>query len=159
MDLKGRNTVWGIRDRTLKNLAFLKAAGETKQDVHRVTNLVTSLLGLIVFPYEEIKSSGTNKFGDLLVDLTAKGWPDWQIEKGSCRTLDQLIRRLRNAISHRHVYFSSDDRDPSRVDITFKDMPPEGKDWTWIATINAVELERFAMLFADYLKAWESDLE
>jgi hypothetical protein len=55
MKYEGRNTVWGFRDRVLKNLTFLNFARNMGADVHIVTELITSLLGLIVFPYEELR--------------------------------------------------------------------------------------------------------
>ena len=62
MEYYGRNTVWGFSARTLKNLAYLDAARDEGADVHVVTQLVTSLLGLIVFPYQEIKDSNYTEF-------------------------------------------------------------------------------------------------
>jgi hypothetical protein len=40
--LYGRNTVWGIGQRTLKNFEFISSAHAMGADVHVVTALVTS---------------------------------------------------------------------------------------------------------------------
>jgi hypothetical protein len=158
MEYKGRNTVWGFRDRVLRNLNFLNRARENGANVHVVTELITSLLGLIVFPYEEIKRSRCELFRDYkLNQLASKGWPQWTFDVGSSDNVDDLIRHLRNAISHRRVSFSSDSRELKDVDVTFTDRPNGGTHDNWGTTINAEALLRFVLHFADLLKEWEND--
>lgn len=61
---------------------YLSAARNQGADVHMVTELITSLLGLIVFPFAEIKRSGSKVFRKYkLDDLSDKGWPDWLLER------------------------------------------------------------------------------
>lgn len=159
MEYAERNTVWGIRDRTLKNLKFIKKVrNKTDTDVHVVTHLVTSLLGLIVFPYEEILVSHRHHFRDIAIqDLVAKGWPEWKFDIGQSDSFEDHMRHLRNAISHRGVFFSSDSRKPEDVDVTFMDRPSKKAPWNWGATIRADRLEEFAIKFAEYLQQWEKD--
>ena len=45
-----RNTTEGFARRVRKNLDFIIKKCDEGEDVHEVTQLVTSLLGLIVFP-------------------------------------------------------------------------------------------------------------
>jgi len=93
MDYTGRNTVWGFRERVLKNLEYLNSEREMGADVHVVTELITSLLGLIVFPYEEIKERGYSSFERYkLNDLPDSEWPSWKIEIGSSDNLADLVR-------------------------------------------------------------------
>jgi len=158
MKYEGRNTVWGFRDRVLKNLMFLGFARNMGADVHVVTELITSLLGLIVFPYEEIRRSGYTSFDKYkLNDLTHIGWPIWTIEIGSSDHLDDLVRHLRNAISHRRIFFSSDSRELEAVEVRFSDCKSPKGPYDWEAKINAAELQKFVLLFADLLKEWERD--
>ena len=160
MDYYRRNTVWGFRDRVSKNLTFVNAARQQNADVHVVTEIVTSLLGLIVFPYAEIEERGYTSFQKYtLVNLSDKGWPKWTFDISSSDNLHDLIWHLRNAISHRRVVFSSDSREPKAVEVSFRDRPSKCSSDNWGATINAAELSRFAMLFADKLKEWERDYE
>lgn len=158
MDYHGRNTVWGFRNRVLKNLMFLNSARSKGADVHIVTELITSLLGLIVFPFEEIKRLRLTSFDRYkLNDLLEKGWPKWTFNLGSSDNLSDLGRHLRNAISHRRILFSSDSRNLEDVEIRFGDSRnPNGPD-EWSVTINAAELQKFVLLFADLLKEWEPD--
>jgi hypothetical protein len=157
--LYGRNTVWGIGQRTLKNFDFLACAQTMGADVHVVTALVTSLLGLIVFPYQEIKERGYTDFKKCkLKDLENAGWPNWKTELDpTCDNLDRLVFHLRNAVSHRRVIFTSDSRELNQVDLVLSDRKnPKGPD-DWQATINAVELRDFVILFAQFLRKWQRD--
>jgi hypothetical protein len=121
--------------------------------------LITSLLGLIVFPYQEIKESKYTDFRNYkLEDLYANGWPKWKLGEGvPCDNLEELIRHVRNAASHRRIIFSSDSRQLCHVDLLFYDRKnPKGPD-DWDATINAAELRDFILLFARFLKKWQKD--
>lgn len=158
MDYHGRNTVWGFRDRVLKNLMFLNSARNTGADVHIVTELITSLLGLIVFPFEEIRKSGFTSFDKYKLNyLSEKGWPRWTFNRGSSDNLSDLVRHLRNALSHRRILFSSDSRNLEDVEIRFGDSRHPNGPEDWSVTINAAELQKFVLLFADLLKEWEPD--
>jgi hypothetical protein len=157
--LYGRNTVWGIGQRTLKNFEFIASAHTMGADVHIVTALITSLLGLIVFPFEEIKE---RKFTDFksykLKDLEKAGWPKWNIElEPTCDNLDRLVFHLRNAASHRRIIFDSDSRQLSHVHLTLTDRPKPHLPDNWRATINAAELRDFVLLFARFLRQWQHD--
>ena len=156
MGYHGRNTVWGFRDRVRKNLVFLSHARSHGADVHVVSELITSLLGLIVFPYEEIKRSRyTSLKKYALTGLYEKGWPKWTFDIGSSNDLHDLVKHLRNAISHRRLFFSSDSRDPEEVEVRFRDRLTDDKPDYWAATINAADLQKFVLLFADLLEEFE----
>jgi hypothetical protein len=152
LDHSGRNTVWGFRERVIKNLMFLKAANNTGSDVHVVTQLVTSLLGLIVFPYEEIRRSGYVSFKQVsLADLRSQGWPEWRFHTGSSSDLQDLVGHLRNAISHRRLVFSPDSRELCHVEIRFHDRKRSAGPIEWEASVNAQDLLDFVVRFADLL--------
>jgi hypothetical protein len=138
---------------------FLSTLENTDADIHLVTHLITSLLGLIVFPYAEIKKrKNYNFFAKYkLQSLSQQGWPSWSFGISSSDNLRDLVRHLRNALSHRLIYFSSDSRKPEDVIVTFRDRKNENSPYTWEATINAAELRQFVLRFADLLKTWEQD--
>lgn len=78
--------------------------------------------------------------------------PSWTFDIGSSDNLDDLIRHLRNSLSHRRLLFSSDSRELEDVEVRFRDTKnPKGPD-DWGATINVAELQRFVLLFSDLLK-------
>lgn len=138
--LKSRNDALGFAQRTRKNLHNIEVAFEQGYDVHIVTQIASSLLGLIVFPCEQGLVGGV---ADLkMVDLANEGWPQWEITLGDANTLGQLIRRLRNATAHGRMSFSSDSRIPEDVYIQVEDFRPKGKQPFWRAIIRASDLPR-----------------
>ena len=117
-------------------------------DVHVVTQLMLSLLGLVVFPWEK------QSFDKLLtwpLDSALYGAKSyhWNIIKDTypnkCASIGSLLRHLRNAVSHRHVLFSSDSRDAREVDLSFSDIHPKHLEWEWCANITAVDLREFCV--------------
>lgn len=74
-----RNTTEGFARRIRKNLEFIISERRRGADVHEVTQLTTSLLGLIVFPWESHALGIMNSWR--LSELESKGWPSWTILK------------------------------------------------------------------------------
>jgi len=144
VELASRADSLGFAERTKKNLLYIEQAKSGGQDVHVVTQIVNSSLGLIVFPWEARADKAIR--GKLLADLYELGWPVWQ-EKPSSKGLGQLICGLRNAIAHRNVQFSSEDRAASKVIITFAS---EHRDWH--ATISAYDLKNFCFEFIKFIE-------
>lgn len=111
--------------------------------MHVVTQIVTSTLGLIVFPWErmaDLKIRGTS-----IATLEELGWPKWAETKPS-KGMGQLIRNLRNALAHGNVQFSSDYREAASVIVSFRS---ENGDWQ--ATILAHDLKSFCLKFIDFI--------
>jgi hypothetical protein len=143
MELASRNESQGFADRTRNNLLFVEAAYESGHDVHVVTQIVTSSLGLVVFPWEheaDVKIRRT-----LLSTLVLSNWPKWE-ETEPSKGLGQLIHRLRNAIAHGKVRFSSEDREASNVIITFG-----SNSAAWQAKISARDLRDFCLRFIELI--------
>ena len=151
MPTDGRNTLPGIAERVHKNLAFLVFAKNMGADVHVVTQLLLSLLGLVVFPFEELRRQNKHALQDIpLSALSADGWPEWKFTVGASSNLGNLLFHLRNAVSHHRLLFSSDSRILEEVQITFRDrMKPTGPD-NWEATIEASDLRVFVELLSDF---------
>jgi hypothetical protein len=148
-----RNTTEGFARRVRKNLDFIIESRRNGADVHEVTQLAISLLGLIVFPWE---ASALGRLeSSPLAALESEGWPRWHIlldEKGDTQTLGILTRHLRNAASHRRVKFSCDERDMRLVDVEFEDAPNTKSPPNWRAKINATDLKEFCDRFTKRLE-------
>ena len=95
-----------------------------------VTQVVLSLLGIVVFPFE--RTAAYQHWDLSLKELEAEGWPPWRYAAGSphTATLWRLIEHLRHAMAHSNIAFSSDSRRLDEVEITFTNNPPHGK-WKW----------------------------
>ena len=122
-----RNDVYGFAMRTRKNLENINIAYSRGADVHPVTQVVCSLMGIAVFPWEN-----SFKFinDDLSVtDIFTNPPLHFEIQKGSVRNFGELLRIVRNSVSHRGIEFSSDSRNLNEVKITLTERKRSGRDW------------------------------
>jgi hypothetical protein len=151
--LPGRNEILGFAERTRRNLDFIRSAYEQgNRDVHLVTQAVVSLLGIVVFPYEQyFKMVSLNH---KLSDLEAAGWPHWSQTGWQATDLRHLLRRIRNATAHSGITFSSDSAQAVEVRIAFDCyFEEENRDWQGeIAADKLLEFcERFLRYVDDYV--------
>ena len=95
--LKGKDFVSDFAERTLANLE--KIENEKSDDAkYEVTQLINSLLGLIVFPKE--RKVMDDEWGKALAKYI-KIPPKFNVEE------NKIIQHMRNAISHSHIFFES----------------------------------------------------
>jgi hypothetical protein len=105
MPLDARNASLGFAARTRINLDHIERASARGDAVHDVTQIVNSLLGLIVFPWEDQVDRRVKE--QLLDALEKKGWPHWNVTLGkeNCRTLggsDSCVTELLTEASNFH---------------------------------------------------------
>ena len=145
-----RNDALGFAQRTRKNLAYIEAAFAEGADVHVATQLVISLLGLVVFPTERnvVRQLETLR----LSELEALGWPRWEFELGSSETLEQLMRYLRNAVAHGRIHFSSESRTLSEISVQAENYAPKATSPNWRVRISATDLRSFCLKFIDLVE-------
>jgi len=80
-----------------------QATEATKEPiVYEVTQLINSLLGLLVLPRERVYQRVP---AVSLRSLESKGWPhiDFEINQRRCRNLKDLLEVLRNAVAHFNI--------------------------------------------------------
>src|SRR3970282_928038 len=83
--------------RTLANLQFIDQ-NKKQPDVYEVTQLINSMLGLLVFPKEE--------FWDKITPVPLARIPEANVihqHMGKCSDLRQFLRCLRNSVSHFNI--------------------------------------------------------
>src|SRR5260370_38539658 len=85
---RSRNDPLGFATRTRQNLEGIERARASGVDVHVVTQLMLSLLGLIVFPEEDHCYEPIAPWR--LDELEQSGWPKWNILLGASNTLSDL---------------------------------------------------------------------
>lgn len=144
--LNSRASCIGFAERTEANLRFMQKAFEAGDDVHMITQVVNSLLGLVVFPWEKNFFQAMERRS--LTQLDAEGWPRWTIKQGHCTTLWELIRFVRNGTSHGHIEFSSDSRHLPEVEIHVANYPRFGELPNFVAAIRADHLLDFCIRFS-----------
>ena len=138
-----------IRDfaeRTRKNLRAIEDLQAKGGEAYEVTQLVNSMLGLLVFPRERFLDQIPQTS---LSDLEADGWPVPKVvgDFPQARDLRELIRYLRNAIAHSNIEFIGEKIQSVRVWNT------KNKRTTWKAEIGLKELRAIAERFTDLLLA------
>jgi len=148
-----RNDTRNFAERTRKNLrAIIALQREVDADVHPVTQLVVSLLGLITLPRE---CRLTEQLKPLTITDLDGTWPRFDVSKGEERSenLHDLVDRIRNAVSHGRFFFLSQSKVLHEVTIKLEDFTPseiekakkESRDPVpfWCASIQADELAIF----------------
>ncbi len=134
-------------ERTKANLVLVRSAVNTGQKAYEVTQLINSMLGLLVFPKEEFYNEIPNK---KLADLEREGWPIPQVRGNypQVKNLKQLARYLRNGISHFNLRFTETG---GHVDgLIIWNVPPNGKK-NWKAELKIEELEGITDKFTQLL--------
>lgn len=137
--------------RTRANLEFIEC--NKSSDVFEVTQLFNSMLGLLVFPQQ----SYMNRIPETpLQDLVNSGWPTINVIKGSASfdNLRQLIRMLRNGVSHCNVEFIADNKNQL---IGLKVWNHEGgkkqNPKNWEAELSIHDLRTIAFKFIELMES------
>ena len=93
--------------RTQQNLRLVEESRRQGTDAFETTQLINSMLGLLVFPREEY----VDRIPRIpLAQLRAAGWPLPRVRNDFSQAGDlaELVRYLRNAISHFNLEFRGD---------------------------------------------------
>lgn len=151
---EGRNESGEFARRSIKNLDFVLARSENSADVHPVTQTVSTLLAIIVFPWQrDAMAAVKNK---RLPIAAREGWPRFQmsgprVDENDIKTIGDLITQVRHAVAHSHVYFDSDSRVLSDVTITFQNRPSSQEPAEWTGMIRADHLAEFCRKFSSFI--------
>ena len=147
-----RDTVEGFIQRTRANLMLIESTYADRGEGHVVTQLANSLLGIVVYTweYQGLDDLKARK----MCDVGLEGWPDqiMDLGKDETHTVGDFIKHARNAVAHRRVTFSSDDRELSGVTITFEDRKNKKAPPYWRAHINAKHLRQFCDWLTDKIE-------
>jgi hypothetical protein len=122
--------------------------------------VVNSLLGLLVFPIEKESAFFSSfdsvtlgyppDFGALRIRLgNFPPLPSLTVRQfGDCGTLEKFFKRVRNAIAHRRLCFSSESHDLDEVTIHLSDAKPK-QPVDWEITLNAQDLLQLCLYIAN----------
>ena len=145
-----RNDALAFAVHTRQNLEVIEECFGGSAAFHPVTQLVNSVLGLIVFLRE--REFDKHIAGLALDELVQKGWPQIEMSGERCETLGKFIYHLRNAVAHGRMRFSSDSRDLNRVTVSFEDCKHKTSTPYWDASISATELRQVCLKFIALLE-------
>jgi len=149
-----RNEALEFARRTPRNLEFIESAKAKGADVHVVTQLTLSLLGLVVFPKERLLLDEAET--KTIADMSMEGWPAWAITLDNSdkptKTLADILRHLRNAVAHGRLTFTSDSPCLEEVGIMVEDKKKrEDPTPYWCAQIGGRDLRGFCVHFLDFI--------
>jgi hypothetical protein len=152
-----------IARRTRKNLDFIYTAKAQGEDVEEVTQLLNSMLGMLICLREEYFHGQSVTWDDVRrhnlepVHISAQKRKDdtdrWEIFQPS---FSQLITHLRHSFAHNCFSLVGDESQPrGKREIVGLEVwnTPTGKQYkTWEANLTIDELKDIAYLFIDYLE-------
>ncbi len=152
--LHGRNGTGEFARRSMKNLDFVLGARKSRSDVHPVTQIIATLLEIVVFPWE--KNAFNKVKNKRLAVARSEGWPTWQMtgsrfDSNKVKNVGDLIRLLRHSIAHGNVTFDSDSKQPSEVTVTFENYPNGSYRPNWRGAIQADNLAFFCRKFSEFV--------
>ena len=136
-------------ERTRKNLHVIEELQNNGEEAYEVTQLVNSMLGLLVFPRERFVEHIPET---PLSELQAGGWPIPRVSGGfpQARDLRELVRYLRNAIAHFNIEFIGDGTNQISL-LRVWNTHPRTRSKTWEAEIGVSELRAISSRFIDLL--------
>lgn len=153
-----RTTIPGFARLTRDNLELAKTSFDTRKDFHIITQVVNSLLGLVVVP-----SALHSKKAYLQVkldELADPGWPEWEFtgkEGWESETLGDFLRGLRNAAAHGHFIFldNPNSRCLEKVRVSVSDGPHESAPWRY--EIQGDQLYCFCIWLSEYIDKFANE--
>ncbi len=130
--------------RTQKNLIAIECLKEKGVEVYEVTQLLNSMLGLLIFPkerrlYEKIQP----KSWDTMVE---EGWPLPSGDNAHVSDLEELIRHMRNAVAHCKFNLTTDHDEISSIE--FRDIPS-----FCTGVYDVASLRKFVYMFLDHIQS------
>ena len=142
-----KNLVKDFAERTRINLLLVQAEAKAGRNAYEVTQLINSMLGLLVFPQQEFY----NKIPETkLDDLKKDGWPIPRVngDYPQVSNLKELARYLRNGVSHFTLRFTETDGHVDGI-VIWNETQNGTKNWE--AELKIEELEGIADKFSKLL--------
>jgi hypothetical protein len=146
------NLVRDFAIRTRKNLDALRAIQQSQSapEVYEVTQLINSMLGLLVFPQQRY----VDRIPRVPLDeLSEQGWPIPKVigDYPQVANLHQLVRHLRNAIAHFNLEFMSDGLGKIDGLKVWNTDPRRNNIVTWKAELTIGDIEKITDKFVELL--------
>ncbi len=147
-----QDIVKDFAQRTKHNLETLRALQAERPDVEifEVTQLINSLLGLLVFPQQRFVN---NIPQTPLEEMVKSGWAVPQVHGKfkQVENLNQLIRYLRNAVAHCNIEFTADEMGQINGLIVWNYNNPRENTVNWEARLSLVDIEKITDRFIELI--------
>lgn len=125
-------------DRTIRNLrAAEEIAGEDPRRFFEITQLVNSVIGMLIFPAEEALSALPE---DLLLRPVANAHPRvLHGDKDTFALIGPALRKLRNSFAHFNIEFENQNNQIVGL-YAWSYRSPEASEPEWVAYISVEDL-------------------
>ncbi|HBG59221.1 MAG TPA: HEPN family nuclease [Anaerolineaceae bacterium] len=137
--------------RTQKNLKAIECLKQKGGEVYEVTQLLNSMLGLLIFPKEKLYKKIQPKNWDMMVK---EGWPLPSGDNAHVSNLKQLVRNMRNAVAHFNIELVNDGNEITGIrfgSFSKPDSHREGPHWTGMYDIAS--LREFVNKLSEHLQS------
>jgi hypothetical protein len=127
--------------RTFQNLQYIQEGKEKGDEVFEVTALISSLLGLIVFPKEKLS---LESFKIQLCDLAKSGWPDINSKEKiqKTRTFADFFVKMRHAVAHGNIRAKSHTSNNEITELTFWNIHRRSNKKDWEINLSVAEIKQ-----------------
>lgn len=145
------NVIKDFARRTQHNLAAIDRLQESGHAVYEATQLINSMLGLLIFPKEEYFKAIPET---PIKELEAQGWPVPKVTGNFEQVSDlrQLIRYLRNAVAHFNMAFPNDGTNQLRQLLVWN-TDQRTNNRTWAAELTLEDLRALTHRFVEHILA------
>lgn len=142
--MENKDLIKVFANRTLKNLRAIEKMKEKNARVYEVTQLINSMLGIMIFPRERDLTRIPNKSYD---ELRNEGWPaiNTANQFTQVKDLDDLTRKFRNSIAHCNIEFLNHKK--KIVGLRLWNMDRNRINKVWEADLTIQELHDITMRF------------
>jgi len=136
--------------RTQKNLKAIERLKREDVEVYEVTQLLNSMLGLLIFPKERFFEKIQNKRWDMMVK---EEWPLPSEDYSHVSDLKQLITNMRNAVAHCNIELIPEHGEI--ISIEFRDYPwgDNHKEPHWKGVYDVASLRKFVDMLLDHIQS------
>ena len=136
--------------RTQKNLIAIECLKDISCKVYEVTQLLNSMLGLLIFPKERFFEKIQNKRWDMMVK---EEWPLPSEDYSHVSDLKQLITNMRNAVAHCNIELIPEHGEI--ISIEFRDYPwgDNHKEPHWKGVYDVASLRTFIYMLLDHIQS------
>jgi HEPN pEK499 p136 len=147
LELGPRNDPLGLARRSFENLQLVEHMLATRKEGHVVTQVVQSLLAIVVFPQQKDLYGHLQRWD--LNSLDGR-WPNLRPIIDNCEkkttNLYRVLYHMRNAVCHGLVTFygdgpeGSDTRELSEIIVEFSDRENENSPINWTLQLGGEDL-------------------
>ena len=137
--------------RTQKNLIAIECLKDISCKVYEVTQLLNSMLGLLIFPKERFFEKIQNKRWDMMVK---EGWPLPSGDNARVSDLEQLIRNMRNAVAHCNFKVMTEHDEISSIEFrNFRRGDNHKEQPRWKGVYDVASLRTFIYMLLDHIQS------